>query len=88
VIAGSHNIDAKVEKFVGKRWRDAKTSSRVLAIGNYKVDGVLLYQSRQAVLDDGPPRAAKNVTDEENVQKAGLRCSAAGLWNGKSGAES
>src|SRR6266850_6200924 len=78
MVSSRHDVDAKIEKFVRKRWCDAESGSGILAVGDNQIDRVLLYQPWQAVLDDGPPRAAKNVTDEENVQEAGLRSQVSG----------
>ncbi len=88
VIAGRHNVDAEIKEFVREPWRDAESRCRILAISDDQIDGVLLYQPWQAVLYDRSPRAAKNVTDEENVQEAGLRCQVSGLRNSSCVAES
>jgi hypothetical protein len=69
-IAGRHHVDAQVEKFVSERGCDPKSGSRIFAIRDDEIDRVLFYEFRQTVPDDGAPRAAKNVTNEENVQRS------------------
>jgi hypothetical protein len=68
MIAGGHHIDAKIEKFLGERRSDSKSRCGILAIGDYQIDRVLLAKLGQAILNNVPPRAAKNVSNEKNFQ--------------------
>src|SRR6266403_2410979 len=70
VIAGRHDIDAEIEEFVREWRRDTEPGSGIFAVGDHQIDGMLLYEFRQAVLDDGSSGTAKNVADEENVQES------------------
>ena len=70
VIAGGHHVNAHLEQFFGERWRDAEPRRRVLAIGDDKIDRVLLREFGQTFPDDGSPRPPENVTDEKNVQSS------------------
>src|ERR1700691_2427032 len=68
MISGGHHVDAQVEKLLGERGRDSESSRRIFAVGNHQIRGVLLAQFRQAIPDNGPPGAPKNVTDKKNFQ--------------------
>ena len=68
MISSGHHIDAQIEKLLRQWRRDAKASGGIFAVGNDKIDGVALAQFGQAIFDDCPPRAPKNVTDKENFQ--------------------
>ncbi len=76
VVAGGDDIDAQVEKFFRQRWRDTETAGGVLSIADDEINGVLLHQSGQAVLDDVAPGPAENVAYEENFHmwKIMFRC--------------
>ena len=53
----------------GKVTTVAETGGGVFAVGDYEVSGIALDEFGEVLLDDGAPGAAKDVADEENVQK-------------------
>jgi hypothetical protein len=67
MIAGSDDLDAQVEKFLGDLWSNAKAAGGVLAIGDRQVDIVLSDQLPQVIANDGPAGSAKDVADKENA---------------------
>ena len=67
MVAGRENVNAHLEKIFGQRRGDAETGGCVLSVGKHEINSVLFYESRQAILDDGSSRSAKNVTDKKNA---------------------
>src|SRR5580692_3982084 len=67
MVAGRENVNAHLEKIFGQGRGDAETGRCVLSIGKHEINSVLFYESRQAILDDGSSRPAKNVTDKKNA---------------------
>ena len=68
VISGGHHVDAKIEKLFRQRGRDPKPRRRIFAVRDDQIDRVLLAQFRQAIFNDRPPGASKNVANEKNFQ--------------------
>jgi len=42
VVAGGHNVNAEIKRVRPQRWSDAESRSGILAVGDDKIDGVLL----------------------------------------------
>jgi hypothetical protein len=68
VIAGSHHVDAEIEKLFRQRRRDSETGRGIFAVGDHEVDCVLLAQFRQAIFYDRAPGPAKDIADKKNFQ--------------------
>ena len=81
VIAGSHHVDAQIEKLFGKCRSNAKPSRGILAVGDDQIDRMLLAQFREPIFYDGAPGPSKNVTDKKNSQKSDLSSQASGTMS-------
>src|ERR1035438_3688445 len=68
MVAGGDDVNAQLEEFFSDLRSDAKAPGRVLPVSDGEIHAVLFLQLGQAFMHDGAPRAAENVTNEENAQ--------------------
>src|SRR5208282_599506 len=71
VVAGSDDINAELEQFLGYLRCDAKAPSGILPVGDGELHAVQFLQLGQPFVDDGAPWTAENVSNEEYAQGAG-----------------
>ena len=76
MIAGRHAIGAGVDQALKDLLGDAEAAGGVLAVDDDEVEAMPGDQAGQQVADDGTPRAAHDVAEEEQPQtKASARMS-------------
>ena len=68
VIPGGHHVDTEIEEFFGDGRRNAEASGGIFAVGDHQIRRMPLHEFRQTILDDKPPGASEDVTNEKNVQ--------------------
>jgi hypothetical protein len=65
VVAGGHDIDPDAAQLHGAFGRKPKTTRRVLAIGEHRVQPQLTTQTRQMVFHHLPPCPAYDIAQKE-----------------------
>jgi hypothetical protein len=75
VVPRGNHVDVEFEQLLGQRRSDPEASSRVLAIRDDQVDGVIADNPGQPILDNVASRSPEDVANEENSHeiKAGIR---------------
>jgi hypothetical protein len=76
VVAKGHDVRARRQKLVRQLGREAYAVRRVLAVHDAEVDGELLLQARQPLLDRAASRRSDDVGDNKKLQ--GIESVAAG----------
>src|SRR5579864_6128843 len=67
VIAGGEDVAAQVEKILGNGGGKAKTAGSIFRVGNQKIDFVRFHELGRVIAKDLAPRAAEDVTHEEDL---------------------
>jgi len=76
VVAKRHHVCARGQELVRELRRQPRAVGGVLAVHDAEIDGELLLQLREALLDGAAARRAEDVGDEEDFQ--GIESVAAG----------
>jgi len=66
VIAGSHHIDAQIEKLFRQRGRNPKSRRGIFAVGNDEISRMRTNKFRQTFFHNRPPGTPKNVANKKN----------------------
>src|SRR5205823_5015768 len=70
VVAGGNDVDSRGEERIGGRRGEPQPAGDVLAVGGDEVDGPLLAQPRQLLLDGLAPGLADDVADHQHPARA------------------
>jgi hypothetical protein len=61
MVSGGDDIDAELEQVLRERARDAEAAGDVLSVRNHKINGMVVDQAGQSVLDNCPSRPTKDI---------------------------
>jgi hypothetical protein len=66
MVAGRHHVDAPAKDLIADLAGDAEAGRRILGVGDDDVDLMMIDEGGQPAPDELAPRAADNVSDEQD----------------------